>query len=101
MPVKLYFAVGYAALIVILGVFIRFQHLELKNCKQNGEILISQIDEIKKDAELRVKRFEQAKKISDLEAQNEKRKIETILQTKVPKDCQNAIKWGIEQANEF
>lgn len=101
MPTKTYFIIGYFVIVLGLAIYLRIQHLELKNCHQEVQLLNSQIEKARKDFEAKQQRFEQAKKISDLESEKYQKKINDILKSKVPEDCESAIKWGVEQANDF
>lgn len=90
-----------ASVTILLSLWFRYSYEKIQDDRMTILEYQEQIDQLKIDSEEQRQRFE---KLRD-QANKEMRQIETatkkILMTKVPKDCNKAMDWGIRAARAF
>lgn len=69
--------------------------------KKSFNQLQSQMEIIKQQAEYQNSRYEQMRKEAQEEIKKASERANEVLLAEIPKDCNDATKWAIEQAKNF
>ena len=86
---------------VLLLMFMLFQHYDIIACQESIAAYKQQIAQLHLAAEQQAEDAELAYQAAQRQVRQIQDKSQTILRTKVPKDCNLAIKWIIEQAHSL
>ena len=69
--------------------------------KADNRALQTQLEDLQIQSEAEVRRYQDAQEESDAQYEEMQKQVKTVMAMKVPKKCDEAIKWAIEEAKEF
>lgn len=89
------------SLIAIVILLLTFFYLDNKHLKQVNSDLSNELLQIKSESKILNDRVEEAQKKASENEQQSQKQADKILYIKVPKTCEAAIAWGIDQAKAY
>lgn len=89
---------------VISGVFIILiivGYLKIKLLDYENNALHAQLTQLANESKIKNQQYQEAHAEAEKSIKQSQQKINELLDAKIPKDCQSAISWGIQQAKGF
>lgn len=96
--------IGFSILVIMilaLVVGIQYENKKYKDAVRKLDMINSQMTFLQQQSEIQKKKIEEANKQSQIKQKENQEKLRILMKTKVPKDCNKSIQWGIEKAYEF
>lgn len=87
--------------IVAACCIIVFQWVQIDNLEDDNQDLQAQINSLEVDSRILTDRYDDAKNDAAIDMQRSQEEGDLIMMVNLPKSCDAAISWGIEQAKSF
>lgn len=96
-----YIAAFLLSVIFILGLYDWYLSSSLKSYKNYAVAMQAQIASLKAQSDAEKQRFAEAQKEATQQMQQVEQNVQQILKENVSHNCDQAVKWGIDEAQKF